>query len=354
MDAAHAIAGARTGPAGTMEATNDIDTQGYWTVDDYEALLGLAAYRDIAAHLGDTTESTWAATEYASLLAAVDAALTQTIAANHLDYLPCSLFQPNTANRCVNPEDANWTSPFGFGDWAWQGSLLGAPLSGPGLTMIDATYAYGFDRLRGILPPNTTGGFPGDYYVSGYNAAMGSAGLAGADTVYRDQGILDYQFMVANDQSGPLSWWESSSAPGPSPWVGNHPVSGQGASPHAWGIAGANKVLLDSLVAQRADGTLVVGRGVPAAWLDSGQTIAVSNYPTTAGRRTALDITARGRAITLTLRSGVTGQILFQIPSFVNNIASSSTGHVEQAGGSVSIPAGTHRVTVELREPPPG
>ena len=48
-DAAHAIAADRTGPMGTMEATNDIDTQGYWTTDDYEALLGLAAYRYLAS-----------------------------------------------------------------------------------------------------------------------------------------------------------------------------------------------------------------------------------------------------------------------------------------------------------------
>ena len=32
------------------------------------------------------------------------------------------------------------------------------------------------------------------------------------------------------------------------------PVDGQGSSPHAWGIAGANKVLLDSLVAQQSTG----------------------------------------------------------------------------------------------------
>ena len=56
-DSAHAIAADRTGPMGTMEATNDIDTQGYWTVDDYEALLGLAAYRYVAAALGNATES---------------------------------------------------------------------------------------------------------------------------------------------------------------------------------------------------------------------------------------------------------------------------------------------------------
>ena len=106
--AAHSIASDRTGPMGTMEATDDIDTQGYWTDDDFEALLGLAAYRSIATTLGDTVEASWASTQYASLLTATDAVLTQTIGQNHLDYLPCSLIQPNTANRCANPEDANW------------------------------------------------------------------------------------------------------------------------------------------------------------------------------------------------------------------------------------------------------
>ena len=181
-DSADAIAAARTGPMGTMEATNDIDTQGYWTTDDYEALLGLAAYRYLASALGNPTEAAWATRQYNSLLAAVNTVLGQTIARNGLDYLPCSLLQPNTANRCTNPSDANWTSPFGFGSWGWEGYLLGAPLSGPGLSMIDATYAYGFGRLRGVLPPGTAGGFPGDYYSSGYNAAMGAAGLASSRT----------------------------------------------------------------------------------------------------------------------------------------------------------------------------
>jgi hypothetical protein len=153
--------------------------------------------------------------------------------------------------------DANWTSPFGFGAWAWEAGLLGSPVSGPGLTMIDATYAYGFGRLYGLLPADTAGGFPDDFYSSAYNAETGMAGLAGQS--YRDQGILNYEFMLANTQSGPFSWWESSSAPDPaSPWVGVHPGSGQGSSPHAWGIAGANKVLLDSLVAQETSGAVVV------------------------------------------------------------------------------------------------
>ena len=349
-DAAHAIAADRTGPMGTMEATNDIDTQGYWTTDDYEALLGLAAYRYVASDLGNTSEAAWASAQYASLLAATNAVLTATISQHHLDYLPCSLLQPNIANRCDNPKDANWTSP--IGTWAWQAALFGAPVSGPGLTMIDATYAYGFGRLRGKLPPDTTGGFPGDYYSSAYNAAQGTAGLASAH--HRDQGILNFEFMLANSQSGPLSWWESSSAPDPkSPWVGRHPSTGQGSSPHAWGMAGADRVLLDSLVAQRSDGTLVVGRGLPPDWLDRGTPISVTNFPTTAGHRASITISSVGRSVSLSVRGTVpTGPVQLQLPSFVRNIASASTGKINQATGTVTLPSALRHVTVSLRRAP--
>ena len=348
--AAHAIAAARTGPMGTMEATNDIDTQGYWTVDDYEALLGLAAYHDVAAALGQSSEASWATGEYAGLLAATDAVLGQTIAANHLTYLPCSLLQPNSANRCANPRDANWTSAFGFGSWAWEGSLLGATIDGPGRSLIDATYAYGFGRLRGLLPPGTTGGFPGDYYASAYDAAQGASGLAA--TVHRDQGILDYEFMIANDQSGPYSWWESSSAPSAStPWAGRHPATGQGSSPHAWGIAGANKVLLDSLVAQRTDGTLVVGRGVPSSWLGHGP-LEVSNFPTIAGRRVSVTISSAAATVTLHVHGTLPGAVLFELPAFVGNVASSSAGSVDRAAGTVTLPTGVRQVTVTLKSAP--
>jgi hypothetical protein len=349
-EAAHAIAADRTGPMGTMEATDDIDTQGYWTDDDFEALLGFAAYRSIATALGDTSEAAWASAQYDSLLSATNSVLEETISQNHLDYLPCSLLQPNTANRCTNPKDANWTSP--IGNWAWEASLLGAQVSGPGLTMIDATYSYGFDRLRGLLPPGTTGGFPGDYYSSAYNAAQGAAGLASAN--HRVQGIVNFDFMIANGQSGPWSWWESSSAPDPqSPWVGRHPSTGQGSSPHAWGIAGADKVLLDSLVAVQSNGSLVVGRGVPTAWLDRGQPISASNFPTTAAHRISVSISSSDRSVSLTLRGGApAGPVLFQLPSFVRNIASASSGTVNEATGTVTVARAVHSVTVTLRRAP--
>jgi hypothetical protein len=346
---AHQIAADRTGPDGIIGATDDIDTNGFWTVDDYEALTGLAAYRFVAQRLGNTTEANWASSEYDSLLAAVNQVLTATIDRNHLTYLPCSMLQPNSANRCKNPEDANWAAPFLFGRWAWDAQLLGAPVNGPGLRLIDSTYAYGFDRLRGKLPKGTFGGYPTDYFSTAYNAGYGSWGLASVH--HRDEAVVAYRFMIASSQSGPYSWWESASAPVASPWVGIHPASGQGSSPHAWGIADANKALLDSLVAERSDGGLVVGQGVPDSWVAPGKVVTVTNFPSTNGSRISLTISTGAGRVTLEMSGALpSAGVAFQLPQFVDNVASATAGHIDQSSGTVALTPGTSKVTVSLKD----
>jgi hypothetical protein len=346
-DTAHTIAADRTGPGGIMEETNDIDANGYWTIDNYEALMGLWAYHWLAQQVGDSAEASWALSQYNSLLAATNKTLNATISANHLNYLPCSMTEPNTSNRCVNAEDANWAAPFLFGRWAWDGYLFGAPLNGPGVSLIDATYKYGFDRLQGKLPPNTFGGYPTQYYSTAYNAGYGEWGLASNN--YRDQGILSYEFMVSNGQSGPYSWWESQQFPNPgSPWTGTHPEAGNGSSPHAWGIANANMVLLDSIAAQRADGSLVVGQGIPSSWLTSGKAISVKNFPTTDGHHIDLTIKGSGSSVSLTVSGKTAGAVLLQLPAFEGNIAHTSAGTSSAKAGTVTVPAGTTSVTVQL------
>ena len=348
---AHLIAAGRTGPGGIMEETNDIDANGYWTIDNYEALMGLWAYHWLAQQVGNSSEASWAASQYSSLLAATNKTLNATISANHLSYLPCSMIEPNTDNRCVNAEDANWAAPFLFGRWAWDGYLFGAPLSGPGASLIDATYSYGFARLAGKLPANTFGGYPTQYYSTAYNAGYGEWGLASSD--YRSQGIQSDEFMIANGQSGPYSWWESQQFPNPgSPWTGTHPEAGNGSSPHAWGMANANMVLLDSLAAQRADGSLVVGRGVPSSWVAAGKLISLANFPTAAGRHLGLAIRSSGSSVTLTLSGQApAGPVLFQLPAFVGNIAHASAGTVDEKTGTVTLAATVRTVTVQLTHP---
>ena len=350
--AAHEIAAARTGPGGIIGETNDIDANGYWTSDNYEALLGLAGYAYLAKAAGDTTEASWASAEYDSLLKAVNTTLSATITANHLSYIPCSMVEPNTANRCANPEDANWAAPGVYFNWAWNAAQLGAPVtspvSGTMATLLDKTLSYGFGRAAGLLPSGTFGGYPGEgFYSTAYNAAYGAWGLASDN--YRDEGILAYEFLIAHDQSGPYAWWEGSTSPSSTtPWVGNHPSSAGGSSPHSWGIAMGDLGLLDSLVSQRADGALVVGRGVPGSWLASGRPIAVSDFPAADGRRIGVTITGHGKTVTLRLTGTTPGPVVFDLPSFVGNIAGASAGKVSDPAGTVTIPAGVHSVTVTL------
>ena len=347
-DSAHAIAKDRTGPGGIIEKTNDIDANGYWTIDDYSALMGLASYRWLAHRIGAMHEYRWASRQYASLLHAVNQTLSATTHRFHLHYLPCSMIESNAKNRCSAPKDANWAAPLLFGRWAWDGYLFGAKIAGPGKRLIDPTYHYGFSRLKGMLPANTYGGYGDTEYSTGYNAGYGEWGLAGR--AYRSQAVKGYQFMINRTQSGPYSWWESVSAPAKSAWTGSHPGSGAGASPHAWGAADANLALLASLVTERGNGQLVVGRGVPNRWIAGRTPIRVTNMLIAGGQRLGMRITPHGLHVRLRLTGHAPhGSILFQLPAFLGNIAHAGSGHVDSHTGTVRLTRHTRSVLVTLR-----
>jgi hypothetical protein len=350
---AHQTAADRTGPGGIMEETSDIDANGYWTSDDFESLLGLASYGYLAKAVGNQAQARWGEQEYASLQKAVDTTLAHTAATYDLDYLPCSMVEPNTYNRCADPLDGNWAAPGVYTNYAWHGYLIGAPVSGiAGRSMaawLDSTLRYGFARTTGVVPSTTFGGYPGEGFLSTtYNAGYGAWGIA--STGYRDESILASEFMITNDQSGPYAWWEGSSAPADTtPWIGNHPSSAGGASPHSWGISLAAQGLLDSLASQATNGTLIVGRGVPDSWLAPGKSIDLSNFPSTDGHRLGLRISSTGGTVSLHIAGTPSGPVVFDLPAFVNNIAGTSTGQVNEAAGTVEIAAGTSSVTVRLR-----
>jgi len=101
-------------------------------------------------------------------------------------------------------------------------------------------------------------------------------------------------------------------------------------------------------VAQAADGTLIVGRGIPNDWVTPGKAISVTNVPTTNRNRISIRISASERSVTLTL-IGSARSVLFQLPLFVDNIATSSAGSVVQATGTIALSAQVRTVTVLLR-----
>jgi hypothetical protein len=352
---AHSIDTDRTGPGGIIKATIAVDNLGFWTVDNWSALMGLQAYEYICSRLGNGPEKTWAANEYNSLLTAVNNVLSSTMTSNNINYIPPAMLESNALR---DPKDAVWASMFSFGRWAWDGYLFGANQSGVSLTNIDNTYDAGF--LAGWaagLAPHNFGFFPQFWplgYSTVYNAGSASGALRGEK--YRSEGIYGYQFMIANGQSGPFCWHESfSDLLTPSPWAGHHPTYGFYDSPHMWGQANATKVLIDSLIAEKTDGSVIIGRGVPNAWVANGQVVELSNFPIASNTRMGFNLQGiASNQIRLTLTGATpSGGTVLDLRAFKNNIQSVTAGTPNPTEGTVTLPPGTTTTIVTLSNPNP-
>ncbi|HTJ70964.1 MAG TPA: RICIN domain-containing protein [Actinospica sp.] len=367
----HSIYQGQLASDGVLATSFDNDSSGRWLFDDYSALQGLAAYKYIATRLGNTTEAQYADTAYTSLLTHLNTLLGTNESANGFSYLPCTVDQPNSANRCNTYNDANWASPEWIGQDQWSTMLEGGTLTGiaGSASQGDALYAWGFGRLNANgLPYPTFGAFNG--YSTAYNTAYSINGLYG--TQYRDLPITSYAWQLSTTTGGPNAWWEANGS-GPdsgNPWIGNHAGPEFGACPYAWPTSAQQQSLLESLVAEglSATGTgpytftrpLYIGRGVPNTWIASGQTISVGNlttsYDATSGSRSTYGVSlavtkpGTGRVITVTLSGTLPGgAIAIQLPIF-NSVAVSSVsgGTYDSTAHSVTVTPGTTTITITL------
>jgi hypothetical protein len=339
--------------SGCMVSTNAIDADGFWTVDDWSALAGLSSYKYISDYLYSTTkdklysaESLWAKNLYNDLFSSVEKIISKTMSSKKLNYIPVSLVQANTENRCKKANDANWASMFLFGSWAWQGYLFGAPQDGTMLSHIDSTYSYGFSRLSDKgFEKNTFGGFTG--VCSAYNAGYGSAALRGEK--YRDIGINAYIYMLENSQSAPYSWWENANSFGKDNTLNGYRYvnSGWGSCPHMWGQALATNVLLDSLICEKSDGTLIIGRGVPASWIQDGKHIKIDNYPTSSGK-VGYSVTVSGNKVNIKI-AGNHSAVSIEMLRFKNNITGVSCGKFDNKMGIVKLDKTQDSVIITLK-----
>lgn len=345
----HSIETDRTGENGIMKQTYAIDSVGYWTIDNWSALMGLTSYKYICEKIGNTTELKWATEQYNLLFEAITSTLQQTITEYNLDYIPASPVTPNDDNRCSRPNDANWASFLMFGRWAWDGYLFGADTSGFMIDMIDDTYTYGFERLAEMgITGVTYGGYPG--VSTGYNAGYANSGLAGEK--YRDYGIKAYQYMIENTMSGPFGWWEGiRNSTTDSLWEGTHSTSGTGSCQHMWGQSVITKVLIDSLIAEKADGTVIVGRGLSNEWLTDGQAIEIENYPVSGGNMGYL-MSVSDKTITISFTGSTDREKSVELLALKRNIVSADGCAYNSATGTVTVPADVDTVVIQMRNNP--
>jgi hypothetical protein len=356
---------------GTLVSNFDNDSTGRWLFSNFSALEALAAYKYIATRIGQTAEAQWADGAYTSLLNALNKVVGNNESANGFSYLPCTVDQPDSANRCGTFNDANWASPAWVGQNQWSTMLMGGTLNGiigdPG--QIDRMYQFGFGRLAANnLPFPTFGAFNG--YSTAYNTAYSNDGLY--STAFRDLPITSYAWQIQTTTGGPNAWWEANgSGPNPNnPWAGNHAPPEFGACPYVWPISAQQLGLLQSIVATglSASGTgpftytqpLYIGRGIPNTWIAAGQTIAVSNltsgYTVSSGSRSTYGVSiavtkpASTRVVTVTLSgSPPGGPVLIQLPVFLTTGVNSVTnGTYDATSHTVTAASGATQITITL------
>jgi hypothetical protein len=371
----HEIPGQLAGD-GALAASNDNDSMGRWLFDDYSAFIGLAAYKYIAAEIGNATEATWADGQLRSLMSATNTALAANQRAGGFSYLPCEVDVPTSLDRCSTPSDANWASAAFYGQNAWDTFLMGGAPTGlvGDPAQVDGLYAWGFGRLSAKLPYPTMGGYNAASYSTADNTGYAEGALFG--TKYRDLPITSYAWQIAMTTGGPNAWWEATrGAPDPNDaWVGNHGPVEFGACPYAWPMAGQTLALLRSIVAEGLAATgnggsftftrpVYVGRGIPDAWVAAGQTIAASNLTSSyvASGSASCERSTYGvsitvgkagplRVITFSLSGNWPGgTVLLQLPSFQSGGVSSVQGGTYDASTStVTVTPGASRVVVTL------
>jgi hypothetical protein len=367
----HTIYAGQLAADGVLKASFDNDSSGRWLFDDYSALEALASYRYIATRIGQTAEAQWADTAYTTLLNSLNTVLGKNESTNGFTYLPCTVDQPDTANRCNTFNDANWASPLWVGQNQWSTLLMGGALNGIAgdPSQGDGRYRFGFARLAANgLPFPTFGAFNG--FSTAYNTAYSSNGLYG--TAFRDLPITSYAWQLRTTTGGPNAWWEANgNGPDPNnPWIGDHAGPEFGACPYVWPISAQEQGLTESIVAEglSASGTgpftytrpLYVGRGIPNTWIAPGQTIAAGNltssFDTASNARRTYGVSltvskpGAGRVITVNLSGTLPGgAVLVQLPIFSSVAVTGVTGGTFNATThTVTATSGATQVVITL------
>ena len=329
------IASHRDGPDGALGKTWALDNFGFWTLDNFSALQGLGCYAYICRRLGNTEELKWSETQYQSLLSAVEAELT-------------SLSPDVLSNRMDGFEPGGIL--FAFGAWPWDGYLWNLAQGNPP-SRIDASYDW-LAKNQGFKSPHIWaepwGGTPEHpAFFSVYSVGATSGMLRG--TKWRSEGVRAFQFMLQNAQQGPLCYWECATMPAESSWSDTHPHSGTGDCPHIFGSALAEKVLIESLIAEKSDGTVIIGRGIPTEWCAPGQRIEISDAPVSSRNKIGYRMEAFADRIEIELTGAPpAGPMWIDLPAFIGREISTSAGSFDANEHRVVLPAATGRATVLL------
>ncbi|MGI6264613.1 MAG: bacterial Ig-like domain-containing protein [Acutalibacteraceae bacterium] len=340
---------------GLIQKSESLDNNpyDYLVVDDFTALHGLTAYRYLCREWGDTDEEAWATQQMTALNGALNAALDDFMRRHDVDWYMCAMnddsgFWKRHENGSVT-YDGNWiSSTLMMSTFPWDAMLRGLELGGTWKDYLESTMdnAVALKNARGDIPEGSWGAWWGHEYGTVYNVGQGIA-LLGTEG-YRTAGVKAYEWLMDN-QGAPYQWTESFDR-------------GQNASDwtraaidyETWGLGFLRQGLLESTASVKTDGTVIVGRGIPDEWLMGDAPVSWQNIAINNGRRfDTLTLSSPDESTVCLQLSGddAWGDIVLDLPVMKGNIASASTGVVDNAAGTVTVPGNTKQLTVTLIRP---
>ena len=279
----------------------------YLIVDNFAALHGFTAYKYICDRFGQTSEAKWAQAEMEDLNNCLNKALDISMTEAGTDwYNACFSFDYDSV---LVSGPGNW---FGttlmMPSFPWNACLKGFELGGTWKKHFDVSVAKWMEhgRLTGC-EPGSFGAWWRAKYGAIYNAGMGMP-LLYSDT-YRGLAAQSLEWLLDN-QSAPYHWGENFHKPQPaSDWTRPE------VDLETWGLGFIRQSLLQLCVSVHVDGTVILGRGIPNKWLDSGKPIAWKNVHINNGKKMDFSIRKENGKIYIQLAGDdAEGKIIVDFP----------------------------------------
>jgi hypothetical protein len=335
----------------SQDFENWADNGDFLLCDNWGALHGLQAYKNICDALGDAPESKWAAEEMRDLNECLNKAIGRICEENKSDYYLGSF--DKISLRRYQDVDYSWVPYSGaLSTFPWGAYLKGFELGGKWKDKFDASLEYALrQRDEKRIPEGSWGtwwGYPS--FGSVYNASAGLQCLF--SDKYRTEAIKNVEFL-ARHQCSPFQWSEAFEYKGPDQWVGMYTPPVDYGNSESWGFSFIKQALLQACISVKMDGTVIVGRGVPDHWIYPGSVIEWANVRVNANRKISFRISARDDLVEFAFWGDTPGgEIILNLPIFANNIRSVSAGHVDLTRACVVLLAETRNVTVQLQSMP--
>ena len=342
-----------SGHYGIMRKSNTLDNKSdYLIVDNFAALHGLAAYEYICEYFKDTAETSWAANEMNDLNKCFNDALDYSMTRRKVDWY-MSAFDDDSY-FWTRGYDGNWLgTSLMMSTFPWNASLQGFDLGGTWNEAFDRTIENAI-HLRNVSPYNiperSWGAWWGHEYGACYNTGMGLQTLF--SDKHRTLVIENLEFLVDN-QAAPYQWGESFDL-GMSEQDWTRPATDY----ETWGLGYDKQALLESCIAIKTDGRVIIGRGIPAHWSKPGDIIEWQDVRINNNKKLDFKIDFSDKSVTLNLSGDQPqGDIIFNLPAFVNNIAKVTIDGEEatsytNSSGQVVIPSKSANIKVELKKKP--